>query len=239
MRRQKNHSKDGIKTVEIFKIDSVGVNLERFRPVRSVEEKNVLRKELGFSESDFILIYTAEFIHRKNHRLIFDILPELKKKIPELKVVLCGKGELLESYMKYAAEHGMDYITFTGYTKRVSSYCQISDVCISASLQEGQGLNLVESMACGLPVVASGIRGHKDVISNGWNGILCDLQSPGSFADALILLYRNPALREEMGRRNVEEARKYSVDIAVERMAKIYVDAASSSAVSRGGGSKA
>ena len=40
--------------------------------------------------------------------------------------------------------------------------------------------------------------------------------------DAIILLYKNPLLREEMGRRNVEEAKRYSVDIAVEKMAGIY-----------------
>ena len=40
--------------------------------------------------------------------------------------------------------------------------------------------------------------------------------------DAIILLYKNPLLREEMGRRNVEEAKRYSVDIAVEKMAEIY-----------------
>lgn len=41
-------------------------------------------------------------------------------------------------------------------------------------------------------------------------------------ADAIVLLYKNPLLREEMGRRNVDEARKYSVDIAVRKMAGIY-----------------
>ena len=74
---------------KIFKIDGVGINLERFAPVKNSDEKNVLRKEKGYSSEDFILIYTAEFIPRKNHKLLFDILPILKKKIPELKVILC------------------------------------------------------------------------------------------------------------------------------------------------------
>ncbi len=214
MKKQKNHS-------EIYKIDGVGVNLSRFYPCSS-EEKSKLRSELGFSDKDFILIYTAEFIPRKNHKLIFEILPELKKSIPSLKVIFCGKGELLENFKKSATEKTFDFVIFTGYTKQVDLYYRISDVCISASLQEGQGLNLVESMASALPLVASNIRGHKDVLNNGWNGILCDLENPKSFTDAIILLYKNPMLRLEMGRRNVEEAKKYSVDIAVQNMAKIY-----------------
>ena len=214
MSGQKNHS-------EIFKIDGVGVNLSRFHPC-TLEEKNALRAELGYSESDFILIYTAEFIPRKNHKLIFNILSDLKKNIPELKIIFCGKGELLEYYKRKSELNKFNFINFTGYTNDVEFYYQISDVCISTSLQEGQGLNLVESMASGLPIVASEIRGHKDVVNNGWNGILCNLKNPKAFIDAIILLYKNPFLREEMGKRNIEEARKYSVDIAVKSMAKIY-----------------
>lgn len=214
MKEQKNHS-------EIFKIDGVGVNLERFHPV-SAEEKSELRKKLGFSEKDFILIYTAEFIPRKNHKLIFDSMQHLKNAISELKVVFCGKGKLFEQYKKFASENNLDYVTFTGYTKKVDVYYEISDICVSSSLQEGQGLNLVESMASGLPLVASNIRGHKDVVNNGWNGILFDLDNPKNFIDAIILLYKNPALRLEMGKRNVEEAKKYSVEIAVNKMAEIY-----------------
>ena len=47
-------------------------------------------------------------------------------------------------------------------------------------------------------------------------------KSEKKMTDAIILLYKNPLLREEMGRRNVEEAKRYSVDIAVEKMAGIY-----------------
>ena len=214
MSGQKNHS-------EIFKIDGVGVNLSRFHPC-SLEEKNALRAERGYSEKDFILIYVAEFIPRKNHKLIFDVLPDLKRNIPELKVIFCGKGKLLDFYKDYCIQNGLDFVFLAGYTKKVDLYYKISDVCISASLQEGQGLNLVESMACGLPVVASFIRGHSDVINNGWNGIHFNLKNSDALIDAIILLYKNPALRQEMGRRNIEEAKKYSVDIAVKKMAGIY-----------------
>ncbi len=89
-------------------------------------------------------------------------------------------------------------------------------------MQEGQGINLVEGMATGLPLVASSIRGHNDVIHQFINGIRFDLKRPDSFVDAIVLLYRNPSLREDMGRRNVIEAKKYSIDNEVQYMAEIY-----------------
>ena len=222
MKGQKNHSKDGIKTVEIYKIDGVGVNLERFHPAKAEEEKNVLRLQNGFSVDDFILIYTAEFIPRKNHRLLFDILPELKAKIPSLKLILCGKGGLLEHYKEYADRQKFDYVMFTGYTKNVPDYCRMSDVLVMPSHQEGLPLSMIESIATGLPVVASKIRGHTDVIEDCVNGFLfCEDDSSG-FTKAIYTLYKNPSLRTEMGKRNVIEAQKYSVDIALNNMSEIY-----------------
>ena len=215
MKKQKNHSK-------IFKIGGVGVSLERFYPAKSIEEKNTLRAEKGFSPDDFILIYTAEFIPRKNHKLLFDILPDLKRKIPELKVALCGKGELLEHYKDFANQHKMEYVVFTGYTKEVADYCRLSDVLVMPSFQEGLPMAMIEAIATGLPVVASNIRGHCDVIEDCVNGFLFSTEDTSGFKKAIVTLYKNPALREEMGHRNTGRAKMFSVGKVVSAMETIY-----------------
>ncbi len=215
MKKQKNHSR-------IYKIDGVGVNLERFYPVQTVEQKNDIRKKYGFSEGDFILIYTAEFIKRKNHALLFEILPEIKKEIQNLKVLLCGKGELLNYYKEYAATKKMDYISFIGYTKDVAEYCRISDILVMPSFQEGLPMGMIEGIATGLPVVASNIRGHCDVINDGENGFLCDVKNPQVFKDKILELYNNLELRMEIGKKNIERAEKYSIENALQKMTEIY-----------------
>ena len=117
----------------VRKIDGVGVDLSRFYPVSSVEEKIFLRREKNYSEHDFMLIYTAEFIPRKNHRLLFDILPGLRERIPGLKAVLCGKGESCLSITE-ALRRGRAWTTcflpairrmwLTGAGWRMSSSCR-------------------------------------------------------------------------------------------------------------------
>ena len=99
-------------------------------------------------------------------------------------------------------------------------------ICMNIEYEESfkkalcSGINLF--CGAGLPVVASKIRGHTDVIEDCVNGFLfCENDSAG-FAKAIILLYKNPSLRTEMGRRNVIEAQKYSVDIALNNMSEIY-----------------
>lgn len=215
MKKQKHHS-------EIFKINGVGVDLKNFYPVKTEEEKIKLRKNYGFKQPDFILIYTAEFIPRKNHKLLFDILPDLKNQIPELKVVLCGKGELLEYYKSFICKNRMDYVTFTGYTKKVADYCRISDVLVMPSFQEGLPMGMIEAIATGLPVVASNIRGNNDVIEDGVNGFLLDVHKEKKFEDAIIKIYNNSLLRRHMGECNIEKAKRYSVDVALKQMQSIY-----------------
>ncbi len=215
MKEQKNHSK-------IYKIDGVGVNLERFYPCASLEEKIALREKYGFSKTDFIAIYTAEFIPRKNHKLLFDILPALKEKIPCLRVVLCGRGELLDHYKEFASQNKMDYVTFTGYTREVDDYCRLSDVLVMPSFQEGLPMAMIEAIATGLPVVASNIRGHCDVIEDCVNGFLFDIEDEQGFEKALLTLYKNPALRTEMGNRNIERAKAFSLENSLTEMQKIY-----------------
>lgn len=210
------------KKAEIFKIDGVGLNLNRFVPVQGEQEKNALRQQYGFSSGDFILLYTAEFIPRKNHALLFDALSSLKNKIPELKLALLGKGDLLGSYKTLAEARGWDCVRFAGYTNAVREWCGLSDVFVMPSFQEGMPVALLEAMACGLPVAASRIRGHTDVIEDCVNGCLFDPRSVTEFLRAIWMLYKNPSLRIEMGARNIEKAKEYSVDAAVNSMAGIY-----------------
>ena len=178
---------------------------------------------MDYRPGDFILIYTAEFIPRKNHELLFSILPQLTEKISNLQIVLCGKGPLLEQYKHFTQEKNVPNVLFTGYTAEVADWCRLSDVLIMPSFQEGLPLAMIEAMATGLPVVASNIRGHRDIVRDGEHGFLCNVSQPTDFIRHITLLYKNPALRREMGQRNVSIAKKFSLDEVLPRMQEIYM----------------
>lgn len=220
MKEQRNHSK-------IFRIDGVGVNLERFHPV-SEEEKSALRQELGFSEKDFIITVVAELNKNKNQIKLMRAVPELSRAIPNLRILLIGKETLPDVRNLVEKENLGGTVKFLGYRRDVDKLTMISDIAFSASLREGLPVNIIEAMACGLPVVASDNRGHRSLIKDKETGFIFGQDSEKEMAGALILLYKNPALRAEMGRRNALEAVKYSVNIAVAKMAEIYGDVISS-----------
>lgn len=216
MKEQKNHS-------EIFKIDGVGINLEKFCPCESDEEKSELRKKYKYEDFDFIILYIAEFIPRKDHEFFINNIPALKKEIPNLKVIMPGKGAELKAMKILAVNLEIDDIVwFPGYRRDINLLCRIADLYVATSRQEGLPVSVIEAMASGLPVVASNIRGQTDAIVPGKHGELYTLGDSIDFVEKIVNLYKNPALRAEMGRRNVFAAKKYSVNIAVEKMAEIY-----------------
>ncbi len=212
----KNHSK-------IYKIDGVGINLEKYYPAKSEEEKNGLRMQNGFSVDDFILIYTAEFIPRKDHEFFIKNVPELKKRITNLKVIMPGRGVQLKEMKILAVNLEVDdIIWFPGYRKDINLLCAISDLYVTTSRQEGLPISVIEAMASGLPIVASRIRGQTDAVAPERNGELYQLENNTEFVEKIVALYKNPELRAEMRKNNIEDSRKYSVDIAVKKMAEIY-----------------
>lgn len=210
------------KHAQVFMLDGVGINLEKFKAVSS-EEKNALRSKYKYDFSDFIILYIAEFIPRKDHGFFIKNIPELKKQIPNLKVIMPGRGVQLKEMKILAVNLEVDdIIWFPGYRKDINLLCAISDLYVTTSRQEGLPISVIEAMASGLPIVASNIRGQTDAVLPGRNGELYQLDNNADFVEKILELYKNPELRTEMRKNNIEDSRKYSVDIAVKKMAEIY-----------------
>lgn len=206
---------------EVQKISGIGVNLERFSPV-SKEEKLELKKQYGY-EGKFLLIYAAEFIHRKNHKFFIDAAGKLCKQCPNIKFLFCGKGELLDTVKAYAEEQGVsEYVDFLGFRKDMPVLYKMSDVLISASIEEGFGINIIEGMATGLPAVASIVRGHKEMVRNGENGYLFPTADKEQFCGYLHQLHTDFDLYSRLSAAAICTAHEFSIDNSLKQMETIY-----------------
>ncbi len=205
-----------------YMINGIGVNEERFKPVIP-SEKSGLRKEYGYNDGSFILIYVAEFIRRKNHKFIIDSTQALLNRIPGLKILFAGRGELFEEMKEYYKNLDLfDTIEFLGYRTDVEKLMAISDIGISSSRQEGLGLNLAEEMLVALPVVATHDRGHRELVKPGTNGFLFEQNNMNQFVDYICRLAEDKNLREAFGANSRKFAQKYTLSNAIDNMAEIY-----------------
>jgi glycosyltransferase EpsD len=207
---------------ETFYIKGIGIDTNRFRQV-SIDEKKKIKKKLSIGDEKFILLYVAEFISRKNHKFLLESLPELKQNIPNILVLLAGRGPLLEKSIQIAEQLKINEVTsFLGWRNDIPNLAAIADIGISTSKQEGLGLGLAEEMLCRVPIVASSDRGHKEMVIHGENGYLFEQENKNEFIQYVLNLYNDKDLRNTFSKKALEKANEFIIENSLESMSKIY-----------------
>jgi glycosyltransferase EpsD len=203
-------------------VNGVGVNLDKFSPC-SQRDKMQLRKKYGYNEDEFILFYAAEFSQRKNQILLIHAINTLKNKIPAVRLLLAGIGDLLEPCRNLIDRlHIREQVQLLGYQKNIHELLAISDAAVSSSRQEGLPVNIMEAMATGLPVIATRCRGNRDLVSHGYNGILVDIDNIAQMAEAIQHFFANKTLWTTYGRNSLKRIEAYSLPCVLAEMKKIY-----------------
>ena len=96
------------------------------------------------------------------------------------------------------------------------------DISVSSSLREGLPVNIMEAMACGLPIVATYNRGHHELVVDQVNGFMIQPPDVNLFANRLLDLYRSKELRQMMGMESVRRVREFSLTEVGRELKKIY-----------------
>jgi glycosyltransferase involved in cell wall biosynthesis len=163
-----------------------GVDLERFRPI----PQDTVRAELGLSGTP-LLVSVGYLVERKGHHIAIDALAKLLPAHPQARLLIIGDGEERDSLQNLCKRLNVeDHVTFTGTLPNADLFRWYSaaDVMILASSREGWANVLLESMACGTPVVATRIWGTPEVVSEGVAGRLVSQREGSAFAQAIKLL---------------------------------------------------
>lgn len=203
-----------------FLIPSIGVEVSKYN-LENKENRAVIRKQLGLSEDDFVIVVIAELTKRKNHKQILESIRVLEDKSCHLLVV--GTGIFLNELEVFVQENKIDsQVHFLGYRKDIAELLNASDVSVLASLNEGFGMCILESMAAGLPVIATKTKGAKESIIDGFNGFLVDINDSQRLAEKLNLLKTNKNLRFVMGNRSKERAHEFSIEQTQKIMEQVY-----------------
>jgi len=168
-----------------------GVDLQLFRPFRDEMERAGARRKFGMGQGP-ALVSVGQFIERKGHHLIIGALPQL----PGATLFIAGDGPDRAKLQSLAAELGVaDRVRLPGVVPHAElpSLYAAADISILASSREGWANVLLESMACGTPVVASRIWGTPEVVAEPVAGVLMpDRSAEGVAAGVNTLLAQMP-----------------------------------------------
>ena len=192
-------------------IPGIGVNTSKFYKA-SDEARIEIRKEFGLSGDDFVVAVIGELNDNKNQEAIIRAIASLKSECPNLKALFMGKGEKSEHLKNLCSELNIaDRIHFLGYRHDVNRILSVCNLGASASLREGLGLNIIEEMASGLPIVASQNRGHRDIVTKE-SGVLLQENTPEDFAKAFLDLYKSLEKCEAISKNNLELCKKFDIE---------------------------
>jgi len=182
-----------------------GVDTNEFKPMPA--ERDRVRAELGFSDGDIVLGFVGRLHTTKGIPLLLDVFEQLHRENPRLKLLLAGPGPLRAAIEGRArASSGAVELLEPRPFDKVASLLNALDVFTFASRGEAFGISLLEAMACGLPSVAFGRWGVRELVSDGETGLLAD--GPAEFSEKLRRLTSDRALRERLGQaalKSVEE----------------------------------
>mgnify|MGYP000855911770 CR=1 FL=1 len=204
----------------LFYIPGVGVNLDYYQLQGSTKEA---RQELGISDDVPMVLCAAEFSPNKNHILLLDAWEQTLHLVPDAVLVLAGFGQLETEIKEKIKDRDLEHSVFMiGYRYDLPRFLHMADVVVLPSKREGLPRAILEAMACAKPVVATNIRGNRDLVEDGKNGFLVPLHSPEPLARALALLLTDRNLAAKMGTSGREMADEYSLSNVIEQNWDLY-----------------
>jgi len=168
------------------------------------------RKELGIGEDNLVVGMVANFNRSvKGVSLFLDAVPEILRKVPSTRFLLLGRGKEEDALREKARELGISpYVIFAGFRQDIHRFYDIMDVSALTSFSEGLSITLLESMRCGIPVVATRVGGNPEVVVEGETGYLVPPADMSFFASQTVKILLDRDLRKRMGenaRRRAEQ----------------------------------
>lgn len=206
----------------VINVNGVGMDMSRFTEASS-EKKAVVRAELGLKSDDVFTISVAQLIPRKNHTVLIQAVAQLKD--PHFHLFILGDGAQEKELKDLAVCLNVDkQVHFLGFRRDVYRLCSTADIFLFASLQEGLPVAVMEAMACGLPIIASEIRGNVDLIDPKKGGWLVAPTDVDGFTKAINDAMSHREVWPRMKEHNLAKVQSYSIDAVVDQMAGIYRD---------------
>ena len=184
-----------------------GVDINRFKPDLSIQEA---RTKLGWSCQRPTIFTSRRLVHRVGLDKLITAIAQIKPKIPDIYLAIAGRGPLQTSLQQQVTELGLeDNVKFLGFLpdELLPVAFQAADLSIMPSQSfEGFGLAIVESLACGTPVICTPVGGMPEILEQFSPNLITDSIELNAIAKKLEQVFLGEIVKPSRA-----ECREYAV----------------------------
>ncbi len=204
---------------ELVLTNGIGVRVND--AIETVCDREAVRRSFGIPLDAKILVSVGEPCELKNHKTILRAMRKLSR--DDLYYIIVGSGAYRDELEHCAKESYLsDHVRLPGFCTNVFEIVKACDIFCFPSLREGLPSTLIEAMACGMPILASDIRGNRDLVTQGVGGCLYAPHDTAGFADGIERLCAAPALCKRMGNENLSRAKRCDLSAVMPQYEAIY-----------------
>lgn len=213
--------------------------LDNYIVLNENDKKNIdqafgIRSEYIYNPKSFVssekssphskcFIAAGRFCKAKGFDTLVESMSVFTDKVKNWKLYLVGDGDDKPQIEKMIAEKGLtDYIELPGFSNDIKSYFLKSSVLLLPSRWEGMPMIVLEALEMGCPIISFDIDAIAPLISDGKEGIIVpNEEGANGFAQAMIKISQNDALREALSEQAIKKSEKFSTDLIVPKWIRV------------------
>ncbi len=184
---------------------------------------HVKRSQLGLPSDALVIGSVGRFAFEKGFDLLLAATKMVVADLPQTHLVLVGGGELAIDLARLAGDLGLaGHVHFMGPRSDVEEILPCFDLFVSSSRWEGLSTVIMESMAGGVPVIATAVGGAQEIICDSLNGWLVPPEDPRALAEAIVLAVRDRASWKQIAERALQTTQSFSIEIVARQHEELY-----------------
>lgn len=182
-----------------------------------------IRSELGVSAAEVLLVSVANLRPAKDQQRLLQVMRRLLDQGHPVRLALAGTGPLEAPLRAQCRALDLDaHVHLLGHRDDVTALLGDGDAFVFTSAWEGLPVAVMEAMAAGLPIVSTNVGGIGEAVRHGQDGVLIDDPTVAGFADALLPVVLDAALRARMGASARQRAQLFDIRRSTRRLEQIY-----------------
>ena len=192
----------GVPEAKLYHLGN-GIDLGRFDPARvPAETRSDLRRKWRVNDDDVVCGVVGRLVWEKGYREVLEVARLLRRRAPRMRFVIVGPADSAKRNALTAADidaaEDLGNVRFVGASADMPACYGAFDFYVLASYREGFPRSAMEAAAMGLPIVATDIRGCRQVVDNGRTGLLVPVRDAQSLSEAITRLAGDGSLRTRM-----------------------------------------